>query len=77
MVYKNYIVLINVKMPIILAFLITIRMIHTTSENLKTRKIFTFQHFRFYEQFEISGCVELSIKKEFIPSGLDYGLAKG
>ena len=41
--------LINVKMP---AF---ISMINKTSESLKARKVFIFQHFSFYEQLKFPG----------------------
>ena len=44
--------LINVKMPTIVGILTFISMINTTSENLKARKIFNFQHFRLYEQLK-------------------------
>ena len=46
------ILLINIKLPTTFDILIFISMINTTSENLKGRKIFIFQHFRFYEQLK-------------------------
>ena len=42
----------NVKMPIIIDILTFISKINTPSENLKARKIFISQLFRFYEQLE-------------------------
>ena len=44
--------LINVKMPTIVGFFTFVSMIITTSESLKARKVFIFQHFRFYEQLK-------------------------
>ena len=44
--------LINVKMPTIVGILSFISMINTPSESLKTRKVFIFQHFSFYEQLK-------------------------
>ena len=43
--------LINVKMPIV-GILTFISMIIKTSESSKARKVFVFQHFSFYEQFQ-------------------------
>ena len=43
---------INVKMPTIVGILTFISMIITTNENLKTRKVFIFKHFSFYEQLK-------------------------
>ena len=37
----------NVKMPTIVGILTFIRMMNTTFENLKARKVFNIQHFRF------------------------------
>ena len=45
----KFIMPINVKMPTIVGILTFISMINATSESLKTRKVFDFQHFRFYE----------------------------
>ena len=47
----KFIMLINVKM----------RIINTTSEHLKARKIFIFKHFRFYEHLKLHA--QLSMKK--------------
>ena len=44
----KFIVLINVKMPTIVGNLTLISTINTTSEGLKARKVFIFQHFSFY-----------------------------
>ena len=41
----NLMKLINVKMPTIVDILTFMSMIHTTSEGLKARKVFIFQHF--------------------------------
>ena len=49
----RFIMLINVKMPIIVDILVFMRMINTTSESIKTRKIFIFKRFRFYEHLKI------------------------
>ena len=40
----KFIMLINVKMPTIVDILTFVSMIYTTSESLKPRKIFIFQH---------------------------------
>ena len=48
----KFIMLINVKMPIIVGILTFISMINTTSESFKARTIFSFQHFSFYEQLK-------------------------
>ena len=45
----QFIMLINVKMPTIVGILTFISMINTTSETLKARKVFIFQHISFYE----------------------------
>ena len=58
-------------MPTIVGILIFMSMINTTYECFKARKIFIFQYLRFYEQFEISCSVELSMKKSVISSGPD------
>ena len=44
--------LINVKMPTVVGILTFISMINTTFENLKARKVCSFQHFRFKEQLK-------------------------
>ena len=44
--------LINVKMPTMVGILTFISLIHTRSESLKARKVFTFQYFSFYEQLK-------------------------
>ena len=44
--------LINVKMPTSVGILTYISMINITSETLKARETFIFQHFRFYEQLK-------------------------
>ena len=51
----KFIMLINVKMPLIVGSLIFISMINKTSETLKARKVFTFQHFSFYEKAKSHG----------------------
>ena len=43
---------IHVKMPTIVGILTFISMINTACESLKARKVFNFQHFCLYEQFE-------------------------
>ena len=49
---RKFILLINVKMPTIVGILIFFSMINTTAEHLKARKVFTFKHFRFYDQLK-------------------------
>ena len=54
MLSMKFIMLINVNMStavVILTFNITIR-VSTTSERLKKRRIFIFQHFCFYKQLK-------------------------
>ena len=63
----KFIMLINVKMPTIVGILTFISMINTTSENLKARKVFIFQHFSFYEQLKFHAGHE----KSFITSKPD------
>ena len=46
------IMLINVKMPTIVGILTFIIMINTTSESIKAKNIFVFQHFSFCEQLK-------------------------
>ena len=48
------ILLINVKMPTIAGILTFISRINTTSESLKAKTIFTFQHFSFYMQMKFN-----------------------
>ena len=48
----KFIMLINVKMPTIVGILTFISMINTTSESLKVRKVFIFQHFSFPGQLK-------------------------
>ena len=48
----KFIMLINVKMPTIVGFLTFISMINTSLDSLKTRKVFIFQQFCFYEQLK-------------------------
>ena len=48
----KFILLINVKMPIIVGILTFKNMINTTSQHLKARKLFIFKHFRFYEDLK-------------------------
>ena len=43
---------INVKMPTIVGILIFMSMINTTSEHLKARKVYIFEHFRLYEHLK-------------------------
>ena len=43
------IMLINVKVPTIVGILTFMSMINTTSESLKARKVYIFQHFKFCE----------------------------
>ena len=59
----KFILLINVKMPTIVGMLTFISMIKTSLDSLKSRNVYTFQHFCFYEQFELLCSVELSMKK--------------
>ena len=48
----KFIMLIIVKMPTIVGILTLISMINTTSESLKARNVFIFQHFSFYEHLK-------------------------
>ena len=48
----KFILLIIVKMPAIVGILTFISLINTTSESLKARKFFSFQHIRLYEQLK-------------------------
>ena len=50
----KFIMLINVKMPIMAGILTFISRINTTSESSETRKIIMFQHFSFYQELQIS-----------------------
>ena len=54
----KFILLINVKMPTIVGILTFISRINTSSESLKAKKIYIFQHFCFYEQLKF--CAQLS-----------------
>ena len=65
--HKLYL-LINVKMPTIVGIL-TFIMINKTSEGLKARKVFIFQHFSFHEQLKF--CAHEFF---FITSGPELGL---
>ena len=50
----EFIMSINVKMPTVVGILKFISMINTTSESLKARKVFIFQHIlNFYEQLKL------------------------
>ena len=44
--------LINVEMPTIVGILTSNSMINTASKNLKTRKVYIFSPFQFYEQLK-------------------------
>ena len=55
---KKFILLINVKMPMIVGILTFINMINTTPERLIARKFFICQYFSFYEQLKF--CAQLS-----------------
>ena len=55
-VKMSTVMLINVKMPTTVGILTFISMIDTTSESLKARKVFIFQHFSFYEQLKFYAC---------------------
>ena len=48
----KFILLINVKMPIVVGILTFVSMTNTTPESLKARKVFIFQYFSFYEQLK-------------------------
>ena len=48
----KFIMLINVKMPIIVGILTFISMINATSEGLKARNFFICRYFSFYEQLK-------------------------
>ena len=48
----KFIMLINVKMPTMVGILTFMSMINTTSESLKARKVFIFQHVSFYDQLK-------------------------
>ena len=57
----NVEVLVNVKMPTTVGILTIISMMNKTSESLKARTVFIFQHFSFYEK--------LKFHTQFITSG--------
>ena len=63
------VMLINVKMPTVVGILTCISRINTTTESLKARKVFSFQHYSFLCAFEMSCSVELRMKINFITSG--------
>ena len=48
----KFILLINVKMPIIVGILTFISMLNTTSERLRARNFFICRYFSFYEQLK-------------------------
>ena len=54
----KFILLINVKMPIIVGILTFISMINTTSKIRKARNFFIFRYFSFYEQLNF--CAQLT-----------------
>ena len=70
-----FIVLINVKMSTIVGILTFISRINTTSESLKARKVFIFQHFSLYEQLKFLCSVELSMLKFYNLGGQVFCLA--
>ena len=49
----KFILLLNVKRPIIIGLLTFISMINTTSERLKANNFITCQYFSFYEQLKL------------------------
>ena len=57
----KFIMPIKVKMPTIIGILTFISMINTSSESLKARTVFIFQHFNFYEQLKYHA--QFSVKK--------------
>ena len=63
----KFILLINVKMPIIVGILTLISRINTASEIFKARKIYILQYFSFYEQSKVHG--QLSYAFFFIVLG--------
>ena len=62
------IMLIKVKMPTIVGILMFMNMISTTSESLKARKLFIFQHKSFNEQLKFHAQMSWE-SKSFITSG--------
>ena len=48
----KFIILINVKLSTIVGILTFISMTNATSDSLKARKVFNFQHFSFYLQLK-------------------------
>ena len=67
----KFIIPIYVKMPTIVGILTFINMINTASESLKARIIIIFQHFRFYEQLEISCSSSSDVIKLFFHAQLN------
>ena len=63
----KFILLINVKMPTIVGILTFISIINTVSVKSFKKKSRNFPPFYLLRAIEISGCVELSMKKSFIP----------
>ena len=59
---RNFILLINVKMPTIVGILTFVSMINTTSDRLKARNIFICRYFSFHEQLKFHAKLELSMK---------------
>ena len=58
----KFIMLINVKLSTIVGILTFMSMMNTTSESLRARKIFIFQHFRCYDYLKFHA--QLSMKKD-------------
>ena len=56
----KFIMPINVKMPKIVGIITFIGMLNTTSESLKARKIFIFEHFSFYEPLKFHAQLSLA-----------------
>ena len=52
----KFFILINVKMPTI----VFISMMNTSLDSLKSRKVFIFQHFYFYEQLKFYALLSLA-----------------
>ena len=55
----EFIMLINVKVPTIVGILTFISMINATSDSLKARRAFIFQHFSFYDHEQLEYHAEL------------------
>ena len=71
----KFILLINVKMPTIVAILTFISMINTTSERLKARIFFICLYFSFYEQLKLHAQLSWAWKK-FLTLGPDLNYYK-